>query len=171
MTAYSQWRERHPQAAADMESMLAAIPDSKPEAANDHSEAWAQQQARMSIARQGAKAWRNNVGGSKVKEQHRCPSCNFSFQVNMPPIRWGLANDSARLNKVVKSSDLILAIPRQITPQMVGTTIAQFGSVETKRPGWHFNPTNPHEVAQANWLQLVLSVGGFACFSTGGVEL
>lgn len=171
MTAYQTWRQRHPQAAAELEGMLAAIPAPDPEAAADHSEAWAQQQARMSIARQGSKAWRNNVGGSKVKEQHRCPACNFSFQVNIPPIRWGLANDSAKLNKVIKSSDLILAIPRLITPQMVGSTIAQFGGVETKRPGWVFNPKDPHEVAQANWGHLLVSIGGFFRFSTGEIQL
>ncbi len=171
MTDYAAWRQRHPQAAAELEGMLAGIPEPDPERAAGKSEAWAQQQARMSIAQQGAKAWRNNVGGTKVKEHHQCPSCSFRFSVQVPPMRWGLANDSAKLNKVVKSSDLILAIPRLVTPAMVGRTIAQFGGVETKRPGWTFNPNDPHQAAQAKWLQLVASVGGFACFSTGAVDL
>lgn len=166
---YNEWKQRHPQAASELEGMLSGIPE--PKGAEGKSEAWAQQQARLSIAKQGAKAWRNNVGGTKTREQRQCPACQFRYVENVPPMRWGLANDSAKLNKVVKSSDLILAIPRLIQPHHVGQTIAQFGSVETKRPGWSYNPNDEHQAAQAKWLQLVASIGGFACFSTGSVDL
>jgi hypothetical protein len=74
------------------------------------------------------------------------------------------------LNQRVKSSDLILIIPRLITADMVGDTIGQFGSVEVKAPGWT-KPTSELERAQLEWLRLVRRLGGWAEFSTGAVEL
>lgn len=126
------------------------------------SEAWAQQQDRLTVARAGGMAWRNNVGATPTK----CPDCGAKQR----PIRYGLANDSHQLNEKIKSSDLICAIPRLIVPEMVGTTIAQFGSIEDKRPGWTYAGTE-HEQAQAAWLALVSRIGGFATFSTGNVKL
>ncbi len=86
-------------------------------------------------------------------------------------MRWGLANDSAALNKQMKSADLICAIPREIGPEHVGTTIAQFGSIEVKAPGWVFNAGDEHLQAQANWNALITKIGGYACFSTGEIDL
>jgi hypothetical protein len=126
------------------------------------SEAWSQQQVRFKAAHAGAMTWRNNVGATPAK----CPDCGEKQR----PVRYGLANDSAKLNAALKSSDLILAIPRLITPAHVGTTIAQFGSVEAKRPGWVFKNTE-REQAQAAWHALILRLGGFAAFSTGELEL
>ena len=108
-------------------------------------------------------AWRNNVGATPSE----CPECG----AHTTPVRYGLANDSQRLNAKVKSSDLILAIPRTITPHDVGRTIAQFGAVECKRPGWQFNQNDKRESAQLAWLALVRKLGGFATFSTGEVQL
>lgn len=157
---YEQWATRHPLAAADLLSVLGAI-----QPVGDTpglSEQWAQQHVRLAVAKAGGMAWRNNVGATPAK----CPHCGTPQQ----PVRYGLANDSAQLNARVKSSDLILAIPRVIRPQDVGRTIAQFGAVETKRPGWVFKGTD-REVAQAAWLSIVKSLGGFAAFSTGEVDL
>lgn len=125
-------------------------------------EAPRQQAVRFQAAQQGALAWRNNVGATPAK----CPDCGTKRQ----PIRFGLANDSSKLNKVLKSSDLILAIPRTIQPQDVGKRFAQFGSVECKRNGWTYRGT-PEEQAQQAWLALVASVGGYATFSTGTIQL
>ena len=89
-------------------------------------------------------------------------------------MRYGLANDSHGLNEEIKSSDLILAIPRVITKAMVpegGMKIAQFGSVECKPPGWVFNPNDAHEGAQLKWLTHVANLGGFAQFNTGDLRL
>lgn len=168
---YNEWVSRHPQAAADLQVMLGAVPwptggvggEGKPEG-------WAQQQARFKAAQQGAMAWRNNVGATPAKTQHACPRCQFRFEEQQQPVRYGLANDSAKLNERIKSSDLILAIPRVIRQEDVGTTIAQFGSVETKRPGWVFTGKG-QEAGQAAWLALITKIGGFACFSTGDLEL
>lgn len=163
MTDFRDWARKHPQAAADLELMLGAVPwPVTPDGGDGKSEAWAQQQVRLRVAHAGAMAWRNNVGATPAK----CPSCGVKQQ----PIRYGLANDSAQLNAKVKSSDLILAIPRVIRQQDVGQVFAQFGSVETKRPGWVYTG-KAQEPGQAAWLALVKKLGGFAAFSTGEIEL
>jgi len=161
MTGYQQWVTRHPQAAADLVRVLHGVAQPVTSPVGE-TEAWAQQQARFSAARQGALAWRNNVGATPTK----CPSCGIKQQ----PIRYGLANDSMKLNAEIKSGDLILAIPRAITPAMVGTTIAQFGSIESKRPGWRYTGRG-QESGQAAWAALIQSVGGYAAFATGAVQL
>jgi hypothetical protein len=162
MTDYVEWQTRHPLAAAELHQILGAIPWLAAEGAEGKSEAWAQQHARLGIAQQGAMAWRNNVGATPA----RCKACGVEQQ----PVRYGLANDSQKLNAKIKSSDLILAIPRVITPAMVGHTIAQFGAVESKRPGWTYKGTE-REVAQLAWLELIAKMGGFATFSMGEVKL
>jgi hypothetical protein len=150
---YDQWEAQYPQAAAALQEVFA--PDASPVSPGP-SEAWAQQQVRMELARQGAMSWRNNVGALPDSRG--------------VPVRFGLANDSEQLNKRIKSSDLILCIPRVVTPGMVGKTIGQFGSVECKAPGWKYTGTE-RERAQKAWLTLIGGMGGFATFSTGKVNL
>lgn len=170
---YDAWRLAYPEAAAKLEGLLVAEAHPPLDVNNPgrSSEARAQQATRMDIARQGAMSWRNNVGATKAEETHVCPACSYRFKVVRQPVRYGLGNDSAKLNANLKSHDLILAIPRVITPAMVGTTIAQFGSVECKREGWVFNSKDPREVAQAKWGFLLTGVGAFSAFSTGKVRL
>lgn len=158
MNNYEQWATAYPEAAAALAPLLNTDVTHK----GGGSEARAQQNVRLSVARQGAVSFRNNVGATPAK----CPSC----QTPQVPIRYGLANDSARLNARIKSSDLILAIPRLIRPEHVGTKIAQFGAVECKRPGWKYTGKG-RESGQQAWLALVSQLGGYATFSTGEVEL
>lgn len=152
------WEQRHPQAAQELQHILSTVHTPS----GGQSEARVLQDVSMQIASLGGRAWRNNVGATPS----RCPSCN----VKMRPVRYGLANDSKKLNTLFKSSDLILAIPRVITPDMVGSVIAQFGSVECKPEGWTYQGTE-HEVAQKAWLTLIKQMGGYAVFSTGRLEL
>jgi len=160
---YTEWAAQHPQAAADLQQVIGAHDYAPPMSdADGKSEAWAQQQVRLKAAHAGAPSWRNNVGATPAK----CPDCGAPRQ----PIRYGLANDSHKLNEKIKSSDLILAIPRLITPVMVGSTIAQFGSIETKRPGWRYTGKGT-EPGQAAWLALIARLGGYATFSTGELNL
>lgn len=105
--------------------------------------------ARLDASRQGWRLWRNNVG---VLED-----------ANGRPVRFGLANDSPGVNKVMKSGDLIGCRPRIITQELVGSTIGQFVSIECKEEGWHYTGT-PREQAQQNWALFVLSLGGDARF-------
>jgi len=116
------------------------------------SEAYVQSVVRLEAGRKGVRLWRNNVG-ALLNERG-------------VPVRYGLANDSKRLNEVVKSGDLIGWRPRLITPALVGSTIAQFVSRECKHPGWHYTGTE-HEIAQMKWAQLVSADGGDAAFCTG----
>lgn len=177
---YNEWATRHPQAAAELQAVIGAgSTPTSPEGGDGRSEAWSQQRARMQVARysvQGpagpvhALSWRNNVGATPAKTEHNCPRCGFHYQETQQPVRYGLANDSAQLNQRIKSGDLICAIPRLIMPQHVGTIIAQFGSIETKRPGWKFTGKQ-QESGQAAWAALVQSIGGYAAFSTGDVTL
>lgn len=101
----------------------------------------------------GVTLWRNNVGVLPNPETGR-------------PVRYGLANDSAQLNRVLKSSDLIGWRSVLITPDMVGRTVAVFLSRECKHPGWVFRGTE-REIAQKAWIDLVNRAGGDAAFATG----
>lgn len=165
---YAQWAQRHPHAAAELTQLLTA--HAATPADSEGAEQKAQQAVRLDVAQQGGYSWRNNVGATPSKIRHTCQRCGFVQVSQSTPIRYGLANDSMKLNKFMKSSDLILAIPRTVTPDMVGQTIAQFGSVEVKRPGWRYTGTE-REQGQAAWLALITQLGGFATFSTGSIKL
>ena len=56
-----------------------------------------------------------------------------------------------------------------ITPDMVGSVIGQFVSLECKHDGWKPSPKDAHEIAQCKWAQIVQEVGGYAVFTTGGL--
>ena len=107
---------------------------------------------RLEASRAGCRLWRNNVGA--------CMDENGNF------IRYGLANDSKKLNEEIKSSDQIGIRPVVIQPHHVGTVIGQFMAREVKRPGWTFSGT-PRERAQLAFLELVVSLGGDGAFCTG----
>lgn len=115
------------------------------------SEAHVQSLVRLEAGRKGIRLWRNNVG---VLTDERGI-----------PVRYGLANDSPKLNAVLKSGDLIGWRPLVVTQDMVGSKVAQFVSRECKRPGWIYTGTE-HEQAQLKWVQLIIADGGDACFAT-----
>lgn len=107
------------------------------------SEAQVTQELRVLAPRHQGHLWRNNNGALR------------DVRGNM--VRYGLGNDSTRLNKVLKSPDLVGF-----------TTIngrAIFTAVEAKRPGWRA-PTTEREHAQAAFLKLVHAGGGIATFAT-----
>lgn len=114
------------------------------------SESHVQSRIRLEAAAKSMRLWRNNVG-ALVDERGI-------------PVRYGLANDSPKVNKVLKSGDLIGIRPIHIGPQHVGQVIGQFVSRECKKSSWRYTGTE-HEVAQANWVQLVNSLGGDAAFA------
>lgn len=163
---YQEWAARWPQAAAELANMATEDFTQSPPDQIGKSESWAQQKARFNVGQSGAFSWRNNVGATKT--QIECHSCGAL--ITEQPVRYGLGNDSQKLNEKFKSSDLILAIPRRITPDMVNTTIAQFGSLECKRPGWVYTGKG-QEPGQLNWISLINRIGGYAAFSTGEFHL
>jgi hypothetical protein len=118
---------------------------------NDGSEARIQTLVRLEASQKGCRLFRNNVGVAMDDNGNRT-------------LRYGLANDSKKMNDLVKSSDLIGIQPVLITPAMVGDIIGQFTAREIKPEQWVYTATK-HEVAQLNFLELVTSLGGDARFA------
>ena len=107
--------------------------------------------ARLTASKQGEILFRNNVGAF--------------YNDRKQFIRYGLANDSERINKVIKSGDLIGIRPVLITQDHVGATIGQFCSKEIKKPNWKYSDSE-REKAQKKWMNLIISLGGHAEFVT-----
>lgn len=120
------------------------------------SEAAAQSQIRLAAAQQGITLWRNQSG-----------AC---YDDTGRLIRYGLANDSAQLNRRLKSSDLIGITPILIEPRHLGHRVGVFTAVEVKHPGWK-RPGNDRERAQAEFIRIVREKGGLAGFATCVDEL
>lgn len=155
MTLLTQWAARHgvSQAAlAELRVMMGVDTDPAKCTAKVGSEAAVQTDVRLAASRKGWRLWRNN--NVALKDQ------------NGRLVRAGLCNDSKELNAKVKSSDLIGIKPVVITPDMVGHTVGVFLAREMKKPGWKYAGT-PREKAQKAFIELVLSLGGDAAFSTG----
>ena len=66
------------------------------------------------------------------------------------------------MNAQIKSADLIGWQEVTITRDMVGQRIARFVSVEVKKEEWRLGENKKREVAQGNWLALVVMSGGVA---------
>ena len=98
-----------------------------------------QQAIRLEAARRGIVLWRNNTG--------------VLLDARGVPLRFGLANDSAKVNANFKSSDLI------------GICVdGKFLAIECKAPTWNYRGT-ARELAQLNFINLVISTGGRAGFA------
>jgi hypothetical protein len=93
---------------------------------------------------------------------------------NDRPVRYGLANESAAVNKVLKSADLIGWQSVTITADMVGQTLAVFLSVEVKPEDFN-GPSGKAETeryaAQAAWANLINKAGGRAYIVTDARQL
>jgi hypothetical protein len=114
------------------------------------SELAVQADVRLEAAEKHKRLFRNNVGAASDRHGR--------------PIRYGLANDSKALNKVIKSGDLIGWETIVITPDMVGQPIARFLSIECKPEGWTPSANDEHEQAQRRWADMVNAAGGRALF-------
>lgn len=139
------------QAVAELRDLM-GLEREAPKAQAGRSESNVQSRIRLEAAKKGLHLWRNNVGG--------CVDENGNY------IRYGLANDSKRLNEIIKSSDLIGIRPRLIEQHHVGQVIGQFVAREVKAEGWHFTGTEREE-AQKRFIELVLANGGDARFADG----
>lgn len=154
----TQWALRHgisPQALLELEHMFGTnVPHT---VSAGESESAVQAKVRLAAASKGYYLFRNNVGVLLDKTGR--------------PVRYGLANDSANLNKAIKSGDLIGWREVRIEPADVGHVIAQFVSLESKRSNWKYSANDEREVAQMAWARLVTRSGGIGKFIKDEVEL
>ena len=146
-----------PQALAELGAVLtSSAPKLPPPRVPPRSEADIVALARVNGSRAGMRLWRNNNGATYDNRG------NF--------VRYGLANESKKLNDVLKSPDLIGWRPIDITIAHVGRRVAQFVGIECKAPGWRYSG-NGRELAQQKFLTLIEQAGGHARFSCdGGVD-
>lgn len=129
---------------------------SLPAQGSKQDEAWVGACCRIEAAKHHDRLWRNNVG---VLEDDRGV-----------PVRYGLSNDSAKMNEVIKSADLIGIKRTVVTAQMVGKVHGLFWSVENKKPGWIYAGTG-REPMQQTWMNHVISLGGVAEFCSDHTKL
>lgn len=120
------------------------------------SEAAVQQRVRLAFADIGP-MWRNNSGA--------CTDDTGRL------IRYGLGNDSAQLNREIKSSDLIGITPTLIQPHMVGYWLGVFTALEVKPTGWHQTPGDERASAQAKFHDIVRQSCGYAGFVTDPADI
>jgi hypothetical protein len=152
------WARRHgvsSQAMAELAGVLSAVP-APPRDVAPQSEAATQTDIRLAVPRYGGTVWRNNVGVLKDETG--------------TPVRYGLANDSQRVNRQVKSSDLIGFFPFTVGAQHVGRRLAIFTAIECKAAGWTWRG-DAREEAQRRFLQLVEAGGGIGTFARGTDDL
>lgn len=147
----AQWARRHHVGADALADLANALGMASVRSEGNGSESRVQSQIRLKAPALGMTLWRNNVG---VLQDARGV-----------PVRFGLANDSKRLNESFKSGDLIGWRRLTITPAHVGAVVAQFTSIECKPEGWRYAGTE-REQAQARWAALVLADGGAATFAS-----
>lgn len=111
---------------------------------------------RLAAAQNGVDLWRNNSG--------------LAYNEKGQPVRFGLANESAQMNAMIKSSDWIGITPVLITPDMVGTVVGVFTAIETKKEGWKLTPSDLRGKAQAAFINIVRKNGGYAGFASTVAE-
>lgn len=149
------WARRHGVSAAALKELMDIVGVNS-RCVSELSEAAIQTNIRLEASRKGIRLWRNNVG-----VMHDADAGIY--------VRYGLANESAQMNSLVKSGDLIGIRPVTITPTHVGTVIGQFISREVKHGKWRYTGT-PREVAQLNWINIVNVMGGDASFTNGTLD-
>lgn len=157
MHELAEWAEKWSiceDALIELKSVLCGLPHIDRECApgpEGYSEAAVTSRVRLEATKKGVVLWRNNVGACYTKEGRF--------------IRYGLLNQSKRMNEQFKSSDLIGIRPVVVTSADVGRTIGQFVAREAKASNWRSSPRDAHEMAQRKFLNLVASLGGDAAFA------
>lgn len=131
-----------PQAALDD---LLALDDLDGTGAVGPSEMSVLRACRLEADRLGGVLWRNNSGAT--------------FDRNGRMIRYGLGNDSKKLNRDYKTPDLVGIAPG-----------GRFWSAEIKRPGWS-GVSNDREKAQANAGRHIQALGGLFTFATSPAHI
>ncbi len=148
MTLY-EWAQRWsiPQMAMN-ELVNMSVPDAA--VMTGESEATVQNRIRAYAPTLGNRLWRNNNGAGKNDRGDY--------------MRWGLGNDSQRVNKLFKSSDLVGMTPLIIQPHHVGRKLGVFTTIEVKKAGWKWSGDET-EQAQLRFINVVKEAGGLGCFA------
>jgi hypothetical protein len=118
--AVTQWAIRNRVSAQALAELTAIFTPSLPALVDPQtapqSEAAVQSLVRLEAVKSGARLWRNNVGAL--------------LDDRGVPVRYGLANDTKRLNETVKSGDLIGWRAVIVTPRHVGVSAPDGNSAE-----------------------------------------
>ncbi|MCF2909966.1 hypothetical protein L1285_16725 [Pseudoalteromonas sp. DL2-H2.2] len=114
---------------------------------------------RLRATELGGRLFRNNVG--------------VLVDARGIPVRYGLANESKKMNQSLKSSDFIGITPITITPDMVGKQIGVFTAIEAKAHGFKVREFGPksREFAQQKFINLVTNLGGAAGFACNAEDV
>jgi hypothetical protein len=152
MFEVNEWARRHGVSQHALVELLQilAMPPAPARTESARSEAACQTEIRLAAPEVAGVLWRNNVG-------------SYTDDTGVP-VRYGLANDSKRLNTKVKSSDLIGVLRFTVGPHHVGRTLGVFTAIECKRADWMWRGT-PSERAQQRFLNIVSTAGGVAGFA------
>lgn len=148
---FQEWQLQYPEAAA---ALNAVVVPQKIEENESLSEAGVQSRVRLHAPENRQFLGRNNSGAYSKKK---------------PPTdgtRWGWCNESAKFNKVFKTSDVIGYTRVLVTPEMVGKIVAVFTGLEIKDPDWTLTPGDNHAQAQNACITKILTDGGIASFIT-----
>ncbi|AUR82469.1 hypothetical protein NVP1024O_69 [Vibrio phage 1.024.O._10N.261.45.F8] len=104
----------------------------------------------VASSREHTYLWRNNVGATQTPDGRM--------------IRYGLCNESKKLNQRFKSSDLIGGTPIVVTPEMVGKRVMVFTAVEVKKADWKPGSDTQRERGQLRFINAVRAAGGIGFF-------
>lgn len=149
-----EWIKKYPEAARELRIMAAAALIPSAPGSEGYTEKAIAQRVRADAFAAGRVLWRNNVGSL--------------LDARGVPVRYGLMNESKKMNERNKSPDYVGIKPVLITPAHVGQVIGQFYAIETKDADWIYTGT-PHEIAQLNAITVINNYGGDAKFSTGAI--
>jgi hypothetical protein len=152
-----QWALRHQVSPTALAELAAILGTNLPQpVANGGSEARVQSEVRLAAPAKRMRLFRNNKGALP--------------DARGVPVRFGLCNDNPAVGQRFRSADLVGWRSVTITPEMVGSDIAQFTSLECKPENWTWCG-DKHEEAQSRWAALVTADGGYAKFVTGAGQI
>jgi hypothetical protein len=180
-TEIEQWADRYRVPPIALKELYEILTPPLPDFGATRNERSEQNKIRAAAPLAGASLWRNNSGVARESNgPGRCPKCDSvlpiaSHAVACPGcrkrilrgeatryVRYGLGNDSRKINDRFKSPDLIGLTPVIIRPEHIGRTFGVFTGIEVKT-----GPTNATRLkAQRNFLNHIRMKGGIACFAS-----